>query len=70
MRNICVLKVELADIERFLLIHELLHLILGLLLIYNNKVIDKVIVYALETFLWGHVSLPQVLVIYLCLVGM
>ena len=70
MRNIRVLEFELADIQGFLLIHELLHLRLGLLFIYNNKVIDKVGVYALEAFLRCHVSLPQVLVIYLRLVGM
>ena len=70
IRNIRVLKFELADIQGLLLIHELLHRRLGLLFIYNNKVIDKVVVYALETFLGRHVSLPQVLVIYLCLVGM
>ena len=70
MRNIRVLEFELADIQGLLLIHELLYLRFGLLFIYNNKVIDKVGVYALEAFLGRHVSLPQVLVIYLCLVGM
>jgi hypothetical protein len=70
IRNIRVFKFELADIQGLLLIHELLHRRLGLLFIHNNKVIDKVVVYALETFLGRHVSLPQVLVIYLCLVGM
>lgn len=70
MRNIRVLKFQLAKIERFLLIHEFLHLRFGLLFIYNNKVIEKVGVYALEAFLGCHVSLPQVLMIYLCLVGM
>lgn len=69
-RNIRVLKFELADIQGFLLIHELLHWRLGLLFIYNNKVIDIVVVYALEAFLGRQVSLSQVLVIYLCLVGM